>query len=65
MEVKQCFSVAGVLYRNGSAVLKNAIEGIFLFGISPLLDAKRLKELLPLPLQQLRYRACTIHSIKI
>lgn len=55
-EVKQCFSIAGVLYHNGSALLKNAIESVFLFSISPLLDAKRLKELLPAPLQQLRYR---------
>lgn len=55
-EVKQCFAIAGVLYHNGSAQLKNAIESIFLFGISPFLDARHLKELLPVPLKQLRYR---------
>ena len=55
-EVKQCFSIAGVLYHNGSALLKSAIESVFLFGISPFLDAKHLKELLPAPLKQLRYR---------
>lgn len=55
-EVKRCFSMAGVLYHNGSAMLKTTIESVFLYGISPLLDAYHLKKMLPAQLQQLRYR---------
>ncbi|MEC5147946.1 hypothetical protein [Chitinophaga sp. 212800010-3] len=52
-EVKRCFTVAGVLYHNGSSVLRNAIESAFLYTLSPLLCGKH-KELLPLSLRNIR-----------
>ncbi|WP_143309553.1 DUF7674 family protein [Chitinophaga vietnamensis] len=54
-EVKRCFTMAGVLYHNGSAVLRNAIESVFMFALSPLLCSQH-KELLPLSLKQIRIR---------
>lgn len=53
-EVKRCFSMAGVLYRNGSGLLKNAIEGVFIYAVSPFLDGQRVKDLLPASLRQIR-----------
>lgn len=57
-EAKRCFTIAGVLYRNGSGLLRNAIESVYLYGISPMLDTvqgnRPLKELLPATLQHLR-----------
>lgn len=55
-EAGRCFRVAGVLYRNGSGLLKNAIENVYIYGISPLVDTHKqsLQGLLPLPLQQVR-----------
>lgn len=54
-EVKKCFSMAGVLYRNGSTLLNNAIEDVFLYSISPFLDAQQfVKESLPQSLKHLR-----------
>lgn len=54
-EVKKCFSMAGVLYRNGSTLLKNAIEDVFLYSISPFLEAQQyVKESLPQSLKHLR-----------
>lgn len=55
-EVKKCFSMAGVLYRNGSAALKCTIENVFLFGVSPFLEAQHVKELLPASLRNARNR---------
>ncbi|UYQ92685.1 hypothetical protein MKQ68_21640 [Chitinophaga horti] len=55
-EAGRCFRIAGVLYRNGSNLLKNAIENVYIYGLSPLVDThqQKLNELLPLPLQQVR-----------
>lgn len=53
-EIRRCFAVAGVLYKNGSAMLRTAIEGVFLFSISPLLDSQHVKELLPASLRRVR-----------
>lgn len=54
-EVKKCFSMAGVLYKNGSTLLKNAIEDVFLYSISPFVDAQHyVKECLPQSLAHLR-----------
>ncbi|WP_343700644.1 hypothetical protein [Chitinophaga sp.] len=55
-EAKKCFSMAGVLYRNGSQLLKTAIEGVFVYAVSPFLDAQPVKDLLPASLQQVRSR---------
>lgn len=55
-EVKKCFSVAGVLYRNGSNLLRSAIEGVFIYAVSPFLDSQNIKELLPASLRQVRNR---------
>lgn len=52
-EIRKCFSMAGVLYRNGSRVIREAIESVFLYGLSPLLNAP-VKSLLPASLQTLR-----------
>ncbi|NSL89268.1 DUF7674 family protein [Chitinophaga solisilvae] len=52
-EVKRCFTIAGVLYRNGSGVLRNAIESVFLFALSPVL-CTRHSALLPLSLKSVR-----------
>lgn len=52
-EVKRCFTVAGVLYHNGSNALRNAIESAFMYTLSPLLCGKH-KELLPLSLKNIR-----------
>ncbi|MET3875365.1 MULTISPECIES: DUF7674 family protein [Chitinophaga] len=52
-EVKRCFNVAAVLYHNGSSALRNAIEGAFMYTLSPLLCGKH-KELLPLSLKNVR-----------
>ncbi|MFY0252913.1 hypothetical protein ACDQ55_03070 [Chitinophaga sp. 30R24] len=52
-EVKRCFTVAGVLYRNGSNVLRNAIENAFLYPLSPFLCSKHVA-LLPLSLKHIR-----------
>ena len=54
-EVKKCFSMAGVLYRNGSNALKSAIEGVFVYALSPFLDAQPVKELLPASLRRIRH----------
>ncbi len=48
--------MAGVLYRNGSQLLKTAIEGVFVYAVSPFLDAQPVKDLLPASLQQVRSR---------
>jgi hypothetical protein len=57
-EAKKCFTIAGVLYRNGSRLLRNAIESVYLYGLSPLLDTafgnRPVKTLLPAVLQQAR-----------
>lgn len=53
-EVKKCFSVAGVLYKNGSNALKSAIEGVFIYAVSPFLDTQNMKDLLPASLRQVR-----------
>lgn len=60
-EAKKCFTIAGVLYRNGSGLLRNAIESVYLYGLSPLLDTadaafgnRPVKTLLPAVLQQAR-----------
>jgi hypothetical protein len=53
-EVKKCFAMAGVLYTNGSQRLRSAIEGVFIYAISPLLDGQNVKELLPASLRQVR-----------
>jgi len=52
-EVKRCFTVAGVLYHNGSNALRNAIESAFMYTLSPLICGKH-KELLPLSLKNVR-----------
>ena len=52
-EIRKCFSMAGVLYKNGSRQLRDAIESVFLFGLSPLLNAP-VKTLLPASLQNAR-----------
>jgi hypothetical protein len=52
-EVRRCFTIAGVLYHNGSNVLRNAIESVFMYTLSPLLCTKH-KELLPLSLRNVR-----------
>lgn len=52
-EIRKCFSLAGVLFKNGSRMLKDAIESVFLFGLSPLLNAP-VKSLLPVSLQNVR-----------
>ncbi|HVI46319.1 MAG TPA: hypothetical protein VM802_15695 [Chitinophaga sp.] len=52
-EVKRCFTVAGVLYKNGSGALRNAIESVFMYALSPLLCSKH-KQLLPSSLQTIR-----------
>ena len=64
-EVKKCAAFAGVLYRNGSHVLRNAIENVYVYGLSPLLPMHRYQEvaLLPVSLQTVRVqqlRAATI-----
>lgn len=57
-EARKCFTIAAVLYRNGSSLLRNAIESVYLYGLSPLLDTacnnQPLKTLLPVTLQQIR-----------
>ncbi len=65
IEVKKCCAFAGVLYRNGSQVLRNAIENVYVYGLSPLLPMYRHQEtaLLPVSLQSVRVqqlRAATI-----
>jgi hypothetical protein len=52
-EVKHCFTMAGVLYKNGSSTLRNAIEGVFVYALSPLL-LKKHQALLPLALRNVR-----------
>lgn len=52
-EVKRCFTIAGVLYHNGSSTLRNAIESAFMYTLSPLICGKH-KELLPLSLRNVR-----------
>ncbi len=60
-EAKKCFTIAGVLYHNGSGMLRNAIESVYLYGLSPLLDTvhaafgnRPVKALLPVTLQLAR-----------
>ena len=57
-EVKKCFTMAGVLYRNGSSALRNAIESVYLYALSPFLytqfSNQPVKELLPLSLKHIR-----------
>ncbi|WP_123845987.1 DUF7674 family protein [Chitinophaga lutea] len=55
-EVKKCFAMAGVLYKNGSNVLQCAIESVFIFAVSPFLDTQQIKELLPVSLRRIRNR---------
>ncbi len=45
--------MAGVLYKNGSRLLKDTIESVFLYGLSPFLNAP-VKSLLPASLQNAR-----------
>lgn len=52
-EVRRCFTMAGVLYRNGSNALRNAIEGAYVYTISPLINKQHLA-LLPLSLRKIR-----------
>ncbi|CAL1521237.1 hypothetical protein [Chitinophaga sp. MM2321] len=52
-EVKRCFTIAGVLYRNGSSLLRNAIESVFMYALSPLLGMQH-KALLPISLRTVR-----------
>ncbi|MCW3462563.1 hypothetical protein OL444_03850 [Chitinophaga sp. PC15] len=52
-EVRRCFTIAGVLYHNGSNVLRNAIESVFVYALSPLLH-KEHSALLPAALRNLR-----------
>lgn len=52
-EVKRCFIVAGILYKNGSSALRNAIEGAFIYTLSPLL-LKKHQALLPIALKTIR-----------
>lgn len=64
-EVKKCCAFAGVLYRNGSQGLRNAIENVYVYGLSPILPTQRQAPgvLLPASLQTLRMqqlRAATI-----
>ncbi len=60
-EVKQCFAMAGVLYKNGSKALQCAIESVFIFAVSPFLDMQQIKDLLPVSLRQVRNRH--LHTI--
>ncbi|MGX5818021.1 DUF7674 family protein [Chitinophaga lutea] len=53
-EVRKCFAMAGVLYRNGSSLVRTAIENVFLFSISPFLDGRGLKLFLPASLRAAR-----------
>ena len=52
-EVKRCFTVAGVLYRNGSNALRNAIESVFIYALSPLLCTQH-RDMLPSSLRTVR-----------
>lgn len=52
-EIRKCFSLAGVLYKNGSRLLRESIESVFLYGLSPLLNTP-VKSLLPVSLQNVR-----------
>ncbi len=54
-EIRKCLSMAGVLYKNGSKGLKNAIESVFLYSISPFLDSP-IKSYLPVSLRQIRHQ---------
>ena len=54
-EIRKCLSMAGVLYKNGSNGLRNAIESVFLYSISPFLDSP-LKVYLPVSLKQVRHQ---------
>ncbi|MGN7719749.1 DUF7674 family protein [Chitinophaga sp. 22620] len=54
-EIRKCLSMAGVLYKNGSNGLKNAIESVFLYSISPFLDSP-LKAYLPGSLKKIRHQ---------
>lgn len=57
-ETRKCFTVAAVLYRNGSRLLQHTIESVYLHALSPLLDtacsSRPVKELLPLALKNIR-----------
>lgn len=57
-EVKRCFGMAAVLYHNGSQSLRNAIESVYLYALSPLLCTRHsnmpVKELLPVALRNVR-----------
>lgn len=59
-EAKKCFTLAAVLYHNGSNAVKNAIESVYIYGLSPLLDTiqhnRPVKELLPQSLHHIRIR---------
>ncbi|WP_291908730.1 hypothetical protein [Chitinophaga sp. CB10] len=52
-EVKHCFTMAAVLYHNGSALLKNAIESVYIYTLSPVLQ-RPAKDLLPATLRRIR-----------
>ena len=56
-EVRRCFTMAAVLYHNGSMVVKNAIECVYVYTLSPLLHTRQqhvnMKELLPVTLLRL------------
>lgn len=50
-EVKHCFTVAEKLLRNGNNTVKNAIENVYVFSLSSIIDfntplSKKVKELL-------------------
>lgn len=61
-EVKRCFTIAGVLYRNGSNVLRNAIESVFMYALSPLLCTQH-RDMLPLSLKTVRLQYLQTISI--
>ncbi|MBV7528550.1 hypothetical protein [Chitinophaga sp. sic0106] len=52
-EVQRCFTMAAVLYHNGSALLKNAIESVYIYALSPMMQYQT-KNLLPATLRRIR-----------
>lgn len=61
-EIRKCLSIAGVLYKNGSKALKNAVESVFVFSISPFLDSP-VKSYLPASLQQVRHQIISNNAL--
>lgn len=66
-ETKRCFTIAAVLYHNGSSLVRNAIESVYLYAVSPLLetacDNHPVKELLPACLKDIRIKHIQSGSI--